>query len=135
MTDRPLPSLDSEPHRTFWRAAGDERLLVQECADCGSRQLFPRSWCQYCGADEVSWLESEGLGHVHTYTVIRRATELQSFAEEVPYVVAYVELAEGARLCTNVVGCEPAAVENGLPVEVIFDHVTDEVALPKFEPR
>jgi len=132
---KPLPSLDGEADATFWRAAADERLLVQWCGDCGEPQLFPRSWCQYCGSDTVEWEESTGEGHVHTYTVIRRATELPAFADDVPYVVAYVELDEGVRLCTNVVGCDPDAVEMGMPVEVAFDHVTEEIALPKFRPR
>jgi hypothetical protein len=131
----PLPSLDGETDAAFWRAAADERLLYQRCGDCGEPQFFPRAWCQYCGADDVEWAESAGEGHVHTYTVIRRATELPAFEDQVPYVVAYVELDEGVRLCTNVVGCAPGDVEMGMPVEVTFDHVTEEIALPKFRPR
>ncbi|MFB6171358.1 MAG: Zn-ribbon domain-containing OB-fold protein [Haloarculaceae archaeon] len=131
----PLPSLDDETDATFWRAAAEERLLIQQCDQCGERQFFPRPWCQYCGADAVTWLEAEGTGHVHTYTVVRRATELPSFADSVPYVVAYVELDEGVRICTNVVDCDPGDIENGLPVTVTFDHVSEDVALPKFRPR
>jgi hypothetical protein len=135
VTDRPTPSLDNEADRTFWRAAADERLLVQQCNDCETPQFFPRSWCQYCGSEDVEWIETDGTGHVHTYTVVRRATELQSFADSVPYVVAYVELEAGPRICTNVVGCDPETVEIGMPVEVTFEHVRHEVALPHFEPR
>jgi hypothetical protein len=131
----PLPSLDGEVDRAFWEAAAEGRLLVQECPDCGERQFFPRSWCHYCGAGDVEWVESAGTGRVHTHTVIRRATELPGFADEVPYVVAYVELDEGVRLCTNVVGCEPEEVEHGLAVEVTFERVSESVALPKFRPR
>jgi len=108
---------------------------MQECADCGHRQFFPRAWCHLCGSGAVEWLESAGTGRVHTYTVIRRATELPVFAEDVPYVVAYVELDEGVRLCSNVVGCTPEEVEVGTPVEVTFDHVSEDLALPKFRPR
>ena len=132
--DRPLPDRDSAVSERFWAAASEERLLVQECADCGRRQFFPREWCHYCGSGAVEWLEAEGAGHVHTYTVIRRATELPAFAEEVPYVVAYVELEEGVRVCSNVVGCSPDEVEIGLPVRVAFDRVTEDLALPKFQP-
>lgn len=131
----PLPSLDAEVDRTFWEATTEKRLLIQECADCGERQFFPRSWCHYCGSGDVEWLESEGRGHVHTHTVIRRVTELPQFAEAVPYVVAYVELEEGVRMCTNIVDCDPASVEHGMPVEVTFEEVTESVALPKFRPR
>jgi hypothetical protein len=133
--DRPRPSLDSEVDRTFWEAAVEGRLLVQACPDCGERQFFPRSWCHYCGSEAVEWLEATGTGHVHTYTVIRRATELPEFADAVPYVVAYVELDEGVRLCTNVVDCDPEAVETGMPVEVAFEAVDESVSVPVFRPR
>jgi hypothetical protein len=137
MTDapRPLPSLRKEIDATFWRAASEERLLIQQCGDCGGKQFVPRSWCSYCGADEVEWIESAGDGEVYSFTVIRRAPAYPAFEEEIPYVVAYVELDEGVRVCTNVVGCEPEDVEIGTPVSVTFDHVSDDVALPKFEPR
>ena len=131
----PLPSLDAEVDRVFWEAAAEGRLLIQECPDCGERQFFPRSWCHYCGSDDVTWIEAEGTGRVHTHTVIRRVTELPAFADDVPYVVAYVELDEGVRICTNVVDCDPASVEHGMPVEVVFEGVTESISLPKFRPR
>lgn len=132
--DRPLPAMDSETDRTFWTAAAEGRLLIQDCPDCGQRQFFPRAWCHYCGSPAVEWLEAAGTGHVHTFTIIRRATELGWFADRIPYVVGYVELDEGVRLCTNVVNCEPTSVEAGLEVSVTFEQVTDEVAIPQFEP-
>ena len=132
---KPLPDTDSEPHSTFWAACSDERLLIQACPDCGKRQFFPRSWCHFCGAGDVEWIEADGTGRVHAYTVIRRATEIPAFADDVPYTVAYVELDEGVRICSNIVACDPDDVEIGLPVEVTFDHVTADVALPKFRPQ
>lgn len=134
MSERPVPSLDDGVSETFWRATADERLLYQSCRECERSQFFPRSWCHYCGSDDVDWRESSGVGHVHTFTVIRRATELPWFESEVPYVVAYVELEEGFRICSNVVGCEPEAIECGTAVEVTFERVTDSIALPAFEP-
>jgi hypothetical protein len=134
-SERPLPSLDSEVDRVFWEAAAEERLLIQECSSCGEPQFFPRSWCHYCGSGDVEWIESEGRGHVHAHTVIRRATELPAFADEIPYVVAYVELDEGVRMCTNVVDCDPEGIEHGMPVEVTFEPVDESVALPVFRPR
>lgn len=134
-TSRPLPSLRKAIDAEFWRAAADERLLFQQCADCGGKQLVPRSWCRDCGEDDVEWVESAGEGRVYSYTIIRRAAALPAFEADVPYVVAYVELDEGVRVCTNVVGCEPGDVSVGMPVRVTFDHVSDDVALPKFEPR
>jgi uncharacterized OB-fold protein len=133
--ERPLPALDNETDTEFWQAAADERLLIQSCRDCGELQFFPRSWCHHCGSERIEWIESDGIGHVHTFAVVRRATELPQFESELPYVVAYVELTEGVRLCTNLVDCAPDAVEMGMDVEVTFDHVTETIALPKFRPR
>lgn len=133
--EKPLPDRDSEPHATFWSACDEGRLLIQSCPDCESVQFFPRTWCRFCGSNRIEWVETDGTGDVHTYTIVRRATELPSFADEIPYVVAYVELEEGVRICTNVVDCEPDAVESGMAVELTFDRVTDELALPKFRPR
>ena len=133
--DRPLPSLDGEVDRVFWEAAAEERLLIQACPDCGERQFFPRSWCHYCGSGDVEWVEAAGTGHVHAHTVIRRATELPAFADEIPYVVAYVELDEGVRMCSNVVDCDPGEIEHGTPVEVTFEPVDESLALPVFRPR
>jgi uncharacterized OB-fold protein len=50
-------------------------------------------------------------------------------------VVGVVELDEGPRLITNVVGCEPEQVRVDMPVEVVFDDLADEVALHAFRPR
>ena len=132
--ERPLPDRDSAADERFWAAASEERLLIQECPECGHQQFFPREWCHFCGEGTVEWVEAEGSGHVHTYTVIRRATELPAFAEEVPYVVAYIELEEGVRMCSNVVGCSPEDVEIGMPVEVTFERMSEDLALPNFEP-
>lgn len=132
---KPLPSLRKAVDAEFWRAAAAERLCFQQCAACGGRQLVPRSWCSYCGEDDVEWVESAGEGTVYSYTIIRRAATLPAFEADVPYVVASVELDEGVRVCTTVVGCEPDEVSVGMPVRVRFDHVSGDVALPKFEPR
>ncbi|MFB6211209.1 MAG: Zn-ribbon domain-containing OB-fold protein [Halobacteriales archaeon] len=134
-TAKPLPSLRKEIDAAFWRAAAEERLLFQQCGECGGKQLVPRSWCSYCGEDDIEWVESEGEGTVYSFTIIRQAASLPAFEEDIPYVVAYVELDEGVRVCTNIVGCEPDDIEIGMPVEVRFDHVNDDIALPKFEPR
>jgi len=133
--DRPLPDSRAEYDEAFWRGAAEGRLLVQECADCGARQLHPRPGCRSCGSGELGWLEAEGVGEVYAHTVIRRATEHPWFADEVPYVVAMVELPEGPSLWTTVVDCPPEAVEIGMPVEVTFEAVAEGIALPLFRPR
>lgn len=135
MSDRPLPTREGGVDRTFWRATAEGRLLIQSCEDCREPQFFPRSWCHYCGSANVEWVDAAGTGHVHTFTIVRRATELPWFADRLPYVVAHVDLDAGVRLLTTVVNCEPAAVERGMPVRVTFERVAEDVAIPQFEPR
>ncbi len=131
----PRPDTVSERDRTFWSAAAEGRLLIQECPACGHRQFYPRPGCTACGADDPGWLEADGTATVYAHTVIRRATEHPTFEADVPYVVAYVALDEGPLMYTNVVDCEPEDVENGMAVEVTFDRVEDDLAIPKFKPR
>lgn len=130
MTAKPLPHPDAET-APFWQAANRGELVVQRCDGCGHAQLYPRLYCTRCHAAALSWTPATGEATVHSYTVVRRAPS-PAFAGDVPYVVALVDLAEGPRLMTNVVGCDPEDVRIGMPVRVVFDG--DEQALPKFRP-
>ena len=82
---------------------------------------------------DLEWREVSGRGTVYSFTVVRR-TNNRAFLNDLPYVLAIVELAEGPRLTTNIVGCPPEAVRCGMPVQVSFDDVTPEVTLVKFRP-
>jgi uncharacterized OB-fold protein len=123
--------------RPYWEAAREGRLVVQECAHCGALQHPPQPACPnchgVCHGSVLRWREVSGEGTVYSRTVVRHATHA-AFADQVPYVVALVELAEGPRLVTGITGCAPEAVRVGLPVRVVFRRVTDEVTLPYFEP-
>ncbi|MDX6284878.1 MAG: uncharacterized protein QOG53_363 [Frankiales bacterium] len=127
---RPAPRLEPESE-TYWAAAKDGRLVVQRCESCGHHQFYPRAHCLQCRGP-VAWVEVSGRGTVYSYTVIRQNFS-RSFKHLIPYVVALVDLAEGPRLMTNVVGCDPRDVRIGAPVQVRFEPVSDEVALPLFE--
>ena len=132
---RPLPALADEPYaEPFWAGAREGELRLQWCTDCGDPQFFPRPWCRFCGSEALEWRVASGEGTVYAYTVVRRVVQEPAFAGEIPYVLAYVDLAEGPRMFTALVDCDPADVENGMPVVAVFDRVTDEVALPKFRP-
>lgn len=131
----PRPDTVSERDRTFWSAAAEGRLLIQVCPACRHRQFYPRPGCTACGAGDLEWLEADGTGEVYAHTVIRRATEHPAFEDDVPYTVAYVALDEGPLMYTNVVGCEPEDVENGMAVEVTFERADENLSIPKFRPR
>lgn len=129
---RPLPEITPES-RPFWEGCRQHRLLLQRCRACATFQHYPRGVCARCWAADLEWVESAGHGTVYTFTVTHR-TQARGFRDEVPYVLAWVELAEGVQVMTNIVGCTPDAVRIGLPVRVVFEDVTPEVSIPRFAP-
>ena len=128
---RPAPRPDPES-APYWSATLEGKLLVQRCTSCGNTQLYARAHCLACRAP-VEWVESSGRGTVYSYTVIRQNMS-RAFRHLQPYVVALVDLDEGARLMTNIVGCDPDDVGIGMPVRVVFETVSEDAALPLFEP-
>jgi uncharacterized OB-fold protein len=126
----PQPGAVTQP---FWDAAREGRLLIQRSARTGRTVFYPRSVSPFGPDDELEWVEASGRGTVYSYTVARRPTAPQ-WAEDGPYVIAIVELEEGAHLTTNIVECDPGSVRIGMPVEAVFDAVTPEVTLVKFRP-
>jgi uncharacterized OB-fold protein len=128
----PQPSAVTEP---YWDAARQGRFVVQGCGCCDRLAFPPRPTCPSCGAAERTWVPVSGEGVVHTFTIARRPTH-PAFAGRVPYVIAVVELAEGPKLTSNVVGCDPALVHIGMRVVVEFEVVGDDAAtvLPVFRP-
>ena len=129
---KPLPAIDVV-NAPYWSAAAEGRLLVQECAECGHRQFYPRALCTQCGG-EPGWLECSGRGSVHTFTIVRQFG-MRPFRDELPYVVAMVELEEGPKMMGNVTGCDPDSVQIGLPVEVYFLRAADDVGIPMWRPQ
>lgn len=129
---KPLPNVD-DVNREYWQAGTEGRLLVQECPECGQRQFYPRALCTKCGGTPT-WLECSGRGVVHTFTVIRQMG-MRPFRDELPYVVAMVEIEEGPLILGNVTGCDPEAVTVGMPVEVHFVKAADDVGIPMWRPR
>lgn len=127
----PIPSVISEPH---WAACREHRLMVQRCQHCGAYYFPPSIICPECLSRQVEWTQVSGRGRVFSFIVFHRVYH-PGFKEDVPYTVALIELEEGARILSNVVGIPPSEVKCDMPVEVIFDDVTPEVTLPKFRPR
>jgi uncharacterized OB-fold protein len=117
----------------FWQAARDGRLAVQECRSCGRLTHPPLPACPDCHSTGLGWREVSGTGTVYTYTVVRHPTHF-AFADQIPYVIALVELAEGPRLITAITGCPPEQVRAGMPVRAVFREAADGVTLPYFEP-
>jgi len=129
---KPLPTITAES-RPFWEGCARRQLLVQRCRACGARQHYPRGICASCWSNDLEWQASSGRGTVYTFTVTHR-TQARGFKDEVPYVVAWVELEEGVQLLTNIVGCDPSRVAIGMPVQVTFEEAAPGVSIPHFTP-
>jgi uncharacterized OB-fold protein len=128
---RPTPSPLTQP---FWEATGQHRFLLQHCNVCATNIFYPRASCPSCGSTDLAWQDASGRGTVHTFTIPRRPTH-RAFAGAPPIVLAIVELAEGPRVTTNLVDCEPADVSVGMAVELTWDETGDDgIALPLFRP-
>ena len=132
MYEKPLPVVDPES-APYWAALKERRLILKRCRDCGRHHFYPRALCPHCHSDALEWATASGRGSVYSYTVARRPAG-PAFKADAPYVVAVVELDEGARMMTNIVTDDVESVRIGQRVAVAFDAVTDEITLPKFRP-
>lgn len=119
----------------FWDACRRRELRVQRCAECGRFRQPPSHGCPHCGSPRYEWPLLSGKGSVFSYTVVHHAA-VPNLANDVPYVVAVIELldAPGARLISNLLDVAPEDVRVGMPVEIAWDEVRDEVVLPRFRP-
>ncbi len=128
----PLPEITPES-RPFWEGCRRHELLLQHCRACGALQYYPRGVCAGCWRTDLEWRPSRGRGRVYTFTVVHRS-QAPGFKDALPYVLAYVELEEGVQVLTTIVGEDPARLAIGMAVEVVFEDVSPEVALPRFRP-
>jgi len=124
----PRPAPESLP---YWEAAREHRLEIPHCLDCDGYWFPPSRSCPHCVSAKVEFKQASGRGKVFSFVVYDRVYH-PAFAEEVPYAVALVELDEGPRLISNIVGTPPDDVRCDMRVEVVFDDVAEGVAVPKF---
>ena len=130
--EHPKPVADWET-RGYWEGAGRHELVLQRCRRCGTVQHRPRALCVTCLGGEIEHFVASGRGSVWTFTVTEQ-NQVPPFRDATPYVLAYVELEEGPRLLTNVVGCAPDDVRIGMPVVAEFRADADGLAVPVFRP-
>jgi hypothetical protein len=122
----------------FWDATREGRLLVQWCTSCDRGVFYPRVFCPHCaaGADALEWHTASGRATVYAAVVENRPDAAGArFSGGEPYCVALVDLEEGVRMLTNVVGCPPDEVRCGMPVTVTWEPLSDSRRLPLFEPE
>lgn len=127
---KPLPPI-TNLNRPYWDGLREGRLRMQQCPACRLIWYPPGPLCPQCWSTDIEWTTLSGRGTVNSWVVFHQAY-LKGFDDEVPFNVAEVALEEGPRLMTNLVGIDIDQIEVGMPVEIVFDAVTDEVTLAKF---
>jgi len=126
--------------RVYWEAAADGRLLLRRCAGCGRAHHYPREFCPYCWSEDVGWERASGRATLYTWSEVH-ANDLPPFRERLPYVAAVVDLEEGPRMMTTVVGCQAGELRIGMALTVTFDTadpagslIMDMAGIPVFGP-
>lgn len=129
---KPVPPVDVISAH-YWQSAAQGKLMLNTCNSCENIMFYPRATCTRCLSNDLGWIEASGRGEVYAFTVCYRAPD-SVFREDVPYVIALIDLAEGPRMMSNVTDCDPDAVHIGMPVEAWFEPATEDIAIPKFKP-
>ena len=121
--------------KPFWDGTAEGKLLLPRCTECQELIWYPRPFCPACASTSVEWIEASGRGTVYSFTVNRRgAADMSAYRDAGVYVLAYVELAEGPRIMTNIVDCDPDSVRIGQNVELVFHDTGQGTALARFRP-
>ena len=128
--NKPIPP-QGQYTKPFWEGAKAGKLMLPRCRDCNRVHWYPRQICPFCHSTNLEWIEGSGKGRLHTFAVQHRA--FGGWAEEVPYVTAYVDLDEGDRMMTVLRGVDPTKPEGikiGTRVEVEFEQANDDTFIP-----
>jgi len=131
-TARPAVEPD-EASRPFFDGAAKGLLMIQRCNDCKAWLAPVARLCTECLSESIGWAQASGRGRVHTFGIMHQVYH-PGFQSEVPYNITIVELEEGPRLQTNVVGCSNADIRVGMKVQAVFEHASGTVSVPKFRP-
>jgi len=124
MPERIIPAPPRNPEtEPFFAAATEGRFILRRCVDCGKFHWYPRAYCPFC-MGETEWREAAGAGTIYSFSVMRRV--------KAPFVLAYVELAEGPRMMTNIVDCDFDRLAIGVPVTLVFKPADDGTPVPCF---
>ncbi len=124
---RKIPAPTATPEtEEFWKAATEGKFLLGRCGACGKAHWYPRAICPFCMSEKTEWVEASGKGRVYSFSVMRRAPE--------PYAIAYVTLAEGPTMLTNLVQCDFDALTIGQDVTVVLVPPEDGPPVPCIKP-
>lgn len=129
---RPARTADSAE---FWAWCSKQKLMIQQCASCGAFRMNPAPVCYACRSLTWTWVESRGFGKIYTYTIVHHPVH-SAMRDVVPYNAVVVQLHDcgGVRLTSNIVGCRNDRVRIGLEVRLVWERVSDDLSLYRFEP-
>lgn len=133
MTDnypRPMPQADEES-APFFEGARRHELMLMRCGGCGGWRLPSRPRCPDCWSTDTEWARASGRGTLYSWGIMHQKLH-PAFAEEVPYQFAIVELEEGPRIVSSVVGVPDAELRVDMPLQAVFDDVADDTTLVRF---
>jgi uncharacterized OB-fold protein len=130
---KPVPAVTPDM-REFFDGARAGRLMVQKCDSCGKLRFPAHDLCSKCNSTDSRWVPVSGRGEVFSFSIMHQLYH-PGFAKEVPYAVVMVELEEGCKFVSNLLGVKPHDIKCGMPVEVTFEKLSDEVSMPKFRLR
>ncbi|MBI2962340.1 MAG: Zn-ribbon domain-containing OB-fold protein [Deltaproteobacteria bacterium] len=129
---KPLPIPDGDT-ATFWKGLSQGELLLQHCLECRHVQYYQQGMCRHCGSVRLEHRAASGRGKVYSYSVVYRAPG-PAFKNDTPYAVLLVELEEGPRMISSLVGGDPERVTFDMPVQLVCEKVSDVITLPRFKP-
>jgi uncharacterized protein len=118
--------------KPFWDATATGQLVLPRCTQCSATIWYPRGFCPSCSAMSIEWVPASGRGTIYSFSITRKGAGV--WADHSPYVIAYVELEEGPRVLTNIVGCPVDDVRIGMAVTVVFHPTDDGPAVYRFTP-
>ena len=128
----PIPQPESD---FYWEKCKKHELWLRYCKRCEKAYFYPRDLCPACFGRETGWIQATGKGTIYTYGIVHQIPR-PNYSGPLPFVIAMVQLEEGPIMPTNLVDVEPepTAINVGMPVEVTFDDITENISLPKFKP-
>ncbi|GAA3007751.1 Zn-ribbon domain-containing OB-fold protein [Microbacterium aurantiacum] len=130
-SDLPVVESDSRP---FWDGVRDAGVFrIVRCRACDQVHHYPRPFCPQCWSDDVEWVDASGAATLYTYSTVYM-NDLPPFRDELPYVAAVVELAEGPRVMTRLIDCTPDELRIGMPLTMTTRALTDDITVPLFAP-
>ena len=133
METKPLPRLTPD-NRPFWEGCREHRIMLPWCPPCDRPHWPPGPVCPHCFGETLEWRQATGRGTISSWVIVHKAW-LPAFANDIPYNAVQVELEEGVRLTSNVIGAANQTLQVGMKVQAVFDDVTPEATLPRFKPR